>query len=576
MTCGARARKVVQMGLFNAFTKDGRKARALERKIRTVANKRAADEDRYMAYDALAQDGSPEAIYGLLIRFTYVKDIGQRSRSTDEEDKQYVYDLLLKHGERILPEVKRFLLAREGPVGSPKHSISWALRLLERIVPGPATHWEILKEVLEDNEPGYERDSSRKLELLTYLASTHHLDRGEINQAVLGYLEDSDEGVRFASADTLLKQAHPSSKEALAKILEDPDESLQQRSLILSGFVANGWLEEAASYLPHMPEPALLAAVEALEKLDDSIRPKHDVLPTEDQDEEKEGESDQDPDRDGALDEPDEPSSAEQQGELEQTRRKIRDLMLLAVEAERTTEEVRSRVAEFMVESQIGVQGARGRVEKILPKGYKVRKHRVDRIPEGMREPFLTLAATRMTTRFRDKLHDSNRAQTIEALVKILKSSSTREETKVEIIEVFAASGQSLKGLERQVGRVLPSGYSLDQEGRIERNLGEMNEPFITQAADNLLDPYLSEPPDDPGLAQECIPAKIREALIVVMCNPRTDERTVDRILDRFAAYGWSVLDYERKLERRLTEEYKIHAPRGGHHPRIVKVSTRI
>ena len=188
------------MGIFDSFTKDGRKSKALQKKISTVANRRAADEDRYIAYEALAEDGSDEAVYGLLLRFTYVKDIGQRSRSTDEEDKRYVHDLVVNLGEKALGAVKRFLLAREGPVGAPKHTISWALRILDRIVPSVELHWEIIKEVLDDNEPGYEKNPSRKLDLMTYLGGLDRFDSTAVAEVVSGYLEDSDEGVRFAAA----------------------------------------------------------------------------------------------------------------------------------------------------------------------------------------------------------------------------------------------------------------------------------------------------------------------------------------------------------------------------------------
>jgi hypothetical protein len=562
------------MGIFDAFTKGGRKSRALQKKISTVANRRAADEDRYIAYEALAEEGTDDAIYGLLLRFTYVKDIGQRSRSTDEEDKRYVHDLVVNLGEKALAAIRRFLLAREGPVGAPKHSISWALRILDRIVPSPELHWEIVKEILDDNEPGYEKNPSRKHDLMTYLGGSDRFAAAAVAEAVRGYLEDSDEGVRFAAADTLLKQGDPSCKETLSKILADTDESLQQRSLILSGFVTNGWLEEAAEFIPNMPEPALMAAVEALERLDDGYRAQQAAEKGTDNGDE--GPAGQKRDRGDAWTD---------------RRMRVRDLMLACVEADRATEEVRSRASEFLVTSGMSVQGARGRVEKALPKGYKVRKQRVERVPEGMREPYLSLAAQGLIERVRgdrsgespdgeaksaEPEPDDRLRRDLEGLTKILRSTHTRGETRAQIIGYLASSGQSLKGLEKQVSRALPRGYTLDGEGRLKANYAEMDEPFLTQAADDLLDPYLSEPPDDAREAQDIIPDEIRLELIEMVCNQRTDERTVDRVLDRFAAYGWSVRDFERRLERHLPDEYRISAPKGGLAPRIFKVSIRI
>ncbi len=531
------------MGIFDVLSKEGRKARALQRRIATVANRRAADEDRYAAYEALAEDGGPEAIYGLLLRFTYVKDIGQRSRSTDEEDKQYVYRILIGFGEKALPEVRRFLTAKEGPATAPKHSISWALRILDEIVPDPETHWEVLGEVFADNEPGYERDPSRKIELMTYLAGSDRFDPAQVTEAVLPYLDDPDEDVRFAAAEALLKQGHPSCREALSQLLADPDESLQIRSLILSGFIRAGWLDSVVEHLATMPLSALLAAAEALSHYAEEILDRAG----------SEGESD---------DSKDERLLA------------IRDAMLSVAEADQADDSVLAPVAEFFVRTGVSVQGARGRVERMLPKGYKIRKGRVERLPEGMREPFLTHVATRLLEEASG--NEAARQDVIEPLIKIVRSQHTDPATKGRIVEVWATEGWSLKGHDKLVVKHLPPGYKLDASGKIRRHYEAMVEPYLTQAADRLIDPYLREPPDDPEEARTCLDDDIREWLLQIAANPKTDERTIDRIMDRFAAYGWSIRGFEKQLLRTLPKAFKIVAPRGAGEPHLVKVSTRI
>jgi hypothetical protein len=543
------------MGIFDLFTKEGRKSRALEKNIRAVANKRAADEERYVAYESLAEEGTPEAIYGLLLRFTYVKEIGQRSRSTDEEDKRYVHDLVVSMGDKALEPVKKFLLAKEGPVGAPKHTISWALRILEQIVADPETHWEILKEVLEDNEPGYERDSTRKLELLTYLGGAEHLDSRAVCEAIVPYLEDSDENVRFDAAETLLKQGHPDARPALAEILRDDTESMQQRGLILSGFIANDWMEDVEGLIPQMPGPALKAAVEELEE----------HLPVRD----FEAEREQSLAAKSAA-KPKPSSELTEQEKLARERHtRARDLLVSVADAEDATDEITSMVAEILTRSGVTVQGARGKVEKVLPKGYKVRKQKVERLPEGMREPYLSLAAGRL-------MSADDRAEAAEPLIKILRCAHTNPETKGRVAEYLASTKWPLDDLVRQAKKHLPPGYRFDDNGRVVRDYKDMREPFLTQAADNLLDPYLSEPPDNPQEARDSIDDDLREALLEIALNPETDERTIDRIMDRFAAYGWSVRGTERELRRVIPDEYKISSPRGAKDSRIIKVSTRI
>jgi len=57
------------MGVFNLFSKEGREQRARDRNVKRAVNKYAQSPDRMKALQALGDDGSPEAIYGLLRRF---------------------------------------------------------------------------------------------------------------------------------------------------------------------------------------------------------------------------------------------------------------------------------------------------------------------------------------------------------------------------------------------------------------------------------------------------------------------------------------------------------------------------
>ena len=75
------------MGIKSFFSKDGRHSRQIGRWARTVANPKAAGEDRWAAMLELAKEGSSEALMALLMRYTYTADVGTRSRVTDEQEK---------------------------------------------------------------------------------------------------------------------------------------------------------------------------------------------------------------------------------------------------------------------------------------------------------------------------------------------------------------------------------------------------------------------------------------------------------------------------------------------------------
>lgn len=493
------------MGITSFFSKEGRRSRHMDRSGRIVANPKAAGEDRWAAMLELAKEASGDAIHALLVRYTYTAEVGTRSRVTDEQEKNLVYDLVTEIGEPALPEVTKFLLSEEGPVGQPKHSISFALRILEAISPGPEATWEVLDQIIRANEPGYERDPSRKIELLTFLGEWRRDER--VTQAILGYLDDADEGVRFQCAEALLQQGAESCKETLLDIVRGEDESYQMRNRILSGFIDNGWVAEVVPFLEGLDEPGLVQAAESLVKLPDETVAKEPLL--------------------------------------------------CIVESKHASERLVSRVAEWFVIREVSTHGIRGRLEKVLPKGYKVSKKQVDRFPESMREPFLGYAVEGLMA-----VNDPARA--LEPLIRLLRNRELGEAVYLRAVEFLVRKGWPLGELDKAARKALPDGYVVGESGAIVRQVASMREPFLTAAGDNLLD--LGDP-DDP---------EMRRQLLEILMNPSSDERVRERILDRFSREEWSVLGYEKEIERRMPREFQIQAVGHGQEYRVVRVLARI
>jgi HEAT repeat protein len=216
------------MGLLDLFSKDKRDERAFSKNIERATSKNAQSVDRTKALEALANDGSTEALYGLLRRFAfqYHKTI------EDEQEKEWVFDVLVGKGKAALPAVRKYLLTAD--------SISWPLRVLDKIADRDE-EMAALEEVLARHEPGYERDPTKKIQLLNHLGGLKHEKAATL---VAPYLKDMDEGVRFAAAEALLR----AKREELAKgpLLElftsDAEESLRIRLRICEGFAELGWL----------------------------------------------------------------------------------------------------------------------------------------------------------------------------------------------------------------------------------------------------------------------------------------------------------------------------------------------
>lgn len=215
------------MGFKDLFTKDGRKERALQKACAKAANKKIKPDDRRPALYYLMDDGSDEAVSGLLRRFTFIYDT---NTVMDEEEKRTVYEGLLSMGEPILPRVLVHL--RTAAV------LSWGLRLIKEICDHEAV-WAAVSKILEDYEPGYERDPSRKDQLMTFLGEFR--DERAV-AALIPYLEDDDEGIRFTTVESLFQQDGEVAREPLLKLMTGEDEeSLRIKHRIADGFMETGW-----------------------------------------------------------------------------------------------------------------------------------------------------------------------------------------------------------------------------------------------------------------------------------------------------------------------------------------------
>lgn len=494
-----------RVGIKSFFSKEGRQSRQIGRWARTVANPKAAGEDRWAAMLDLAKEGSPESIMALLMRYTYTAEVGTRSRVTDEQEKNLVHDLVTELGELALGPVKEFLLSELGPPGQPKQSISFGLRILDAIAPSSDAAWAVLLEVIEANEPGYERDPNRKIELLTFLGEWER--RPEITEAILPYLEDADDGVRFHTAEALLRQGQEACKEPLLTVLREEDESYQMRNRILSGFIVNGWLEDVLPFMEDLDEPGLNQATEALVEL------------------------------------PDAPMT--------------RELLLKIAESSQASERIRSRVAEWFVISGASTHGIRGRLERMLPRGYKVAKKRVDRFPEAMREPYLGLAVEGLL-----ELEDPDVA--LEPLVRLLRNKALGDSLYIRAVEFLVMRAWPVGKLDKATKKALPPGYRVGEAGVVERVISEMDEPFLTAAGDNLLD---HGDPEDPAVIEQ---------MMLIIAHNNSDERVRERLCDRFDREQWSVLGHEREVERKLPKEFKLNVLDHGRDYQIVRVLARI
>ena len=215
------------MGLKDLFSSTGRQKSRLDKSIKIATNPYTQTGERYAAMQQLLDEGSDEALVGLMRRFTIVST----KSIEDEEEKGWVYRQISGLGSKALPAVKRFCL---------EHSnIAWPLRIVEDIA-DEKQEWEILDALLEHHPPGYERDPSKKIQILTHVAE---IDDPSVPDILGRYLEDTDEGVRFYCAEQLIDIGEESKSKALlvARLLDEKEDSLRLRTKILDGLADHKW-----------------------------------------------------------------------------------------------------------------------------------------------------------------------------------------------------------------------------------------------------------------------------------------------------------------------------------------------
>lgn len=218
------------MGLFERLSKEGRAKSALARQIKKVANKHSLSQDRFAAMEKLRENGSEEAITGLVRRFSYVYD----KTIEDEQEKEWVFDVLVNMGERAVDPVRRYALSAD--------TLSWPLRVLERIAPTDRM-LAIVDELIEREPPEYTRDPTRKLQIMTWLGEWRGAPDEAIARRLLPYVGDFDETVRYTSIDTLSRHKHEeTARLPLLDALVRPEEESRRIKVRIAEVLADaGW-----------------------------------------------------------------------------------------------------------------------------------------------------------------------------------------------------------------------------------------------------------------------------------------------------------------------------------------------
>jgi HEAT repeat protein len=210
------------MGLFDFFS--GGAEGQLKRHTKRAMNLNAQAEDREASLHWLAQEGSEQAILGLLGRYS----VTYEHQMKDLNEKQLVFDLLSGLGDEVCSPIKTWA----------RSAIKFArpLQLVDKFEGEESTVALLIEMLAAENDPF---KPEKKRQILIKLAE--YTDE-RIVPAIEPCLRDFDEGIRYAAVEAALSQPDESVQGHLAEsIADDKEESNRLRVRIAEAFNQRGW-----------------------------------------------------------------------------------------------------------------------------------------------------------------------------------------------------------------------------------------------------------------------------------------------------------------------------------------------
>jgi len=193
------------MGLFDFFFNEEKKITKHQRRI---TNRDAQAEDREASARWLADQGSPPSLLALLARF----DVSLDHQLKDKGEKDLVYALASSKGTEMVGPLKVWL--------KKCRSVALPLRLLEDLA-GKSAAIEMACTLLAIELERDDFKPVKKKALLIWLAS----EKGtNCLESAAPFLDDFDEGVRYAAAEVIIAQKSDAGIAPLLTVLQNSEE----------------------------------------------------------------------------------------------------------------------------------------------------------------------------------------------------------------------------------------------------------------------------------------------------------------------------------------------------------------
>ena len=210
--------------MFAIFGRNGPSTRQIQRAIKKLTEPAGEAGPRIEAAEKLAGWGTPEAVSGLVKRFT----MSSRVISQDIEEKRHVVELLVAQGEAAIEPILGYMKVY--------HQVDWPVQALARIVDED----ELVRHLKEIIETVALSEFAAPEHRVSLIRAVHGHVQGDLATTLEGFLDDSDDDVRIVAIEALMELGD-SVRERILETFLAADDRPRIRRRIAELFSEKGW-----------------------------------------------------------------------------------------------------------------------------------------------------------------------------------------------------------------------------------------------------------------------------------------------------------------------------------------------
>jgi HEAT repeat protein len=200
-------------------------SKQIDKVVKRLTEPQGEDGPRIEAAERLAEWGTPEALYGLLKRFT----ISSKVITQDIEEKRMVVRMLIEKGNDAIEPILRFL-------GS-HHQVEWPVQALSEILPREELIPRLVGALEKVAAASAFTPPEHKADLIR--AMRGHVTP-EIAAVLKQFLSDDDDDVRIAAIEAI-SEIGEEMREPLLEAFLEADDRPRIRIKIAETFIDHEW-----------------------------------------------------------------------------------------------------------------------------------------------------------------------------------------------------------------------------------------------------------------------------------------------------------------------------------------------